>query len=570
MKFTLIFTLWVSLLSAIPQSDLDFVDSIAFVFRTKYANRALKEERYGWNLDERIAQLKEGIVADHGLSRKAILRFFNSLNDLHVSCHCYSTAYADLPFDLIEIDGKYYVCSVHREFLDQISPGDQMIEWNEEPMASYVERYFRDENPFDSPSYGKRAQGIYFLTRRIGEFGMEIPSDEKISITTITHDGKRRSITLDWLIHEERHIPFGLDETDHCSPKGFLRKGFKPIRCDVISPLAKSSTYKMIRQGMLGEVRLGEWGLGDERGFLPTLGKAIWKGPKGCSLLSYIFKLPNGKQVGVIRIPGFDSDQGYEKTFGQLIAKMEKNSDGLILDTTGNSGGSVFTVYEMVRHLSNQPLKLLPEEKMWGDDDIYSIEYLHELLRDCSSDQDVKMLISPRFGELSLNLKECEGLRAFTLYTMKQWRQGKQKVDLYPIYGFDKLEPAKICYTKPILVLTNRMQVSGGDLFPAILKDNGRAVLMGERTAGGGASIISDLVLPNRLGIHSFSTSNSTVYSPNGNLVEDVGVEPDIEYNITPEDLASGYEGYRAAILDQIDSMIPQKAGRAPRRQSRG
>ncbi len=560
LKILVCCTILTSLSANSVSKDLEFVDSIAYVLKTKYAHKSLKEEQFGWDLDKQLLELKEEINSGKALSRKALLRFFNSANDLHVCINCFSTALATLPFEVIEIEEKYYVVSIDERVLTgRMEPGDQLIEWNGEPMDAFVDGYLLEEYPLQNPGPGMRNLAISHLTKRVGELGMAMPKGDEVRLTTLSLNGKRRELSLRWGRKAEMHLPFGSHTAQKVQPKALLSKTPLVVKRDAISPFGMSRTFEVMRSSEMGEARLGEWGYANQTGFLPRLGKCTWETPKSHPHFAYSFKLSNGKVIGFIRIPEFMAGKGKVEKFGEIISRFEKSTDGLIIDTTCNPGGSIFTCYGMLRHLSKKPLKLLNEEMMYSDDEIFVLEELEKRLLFCNKDLDVAQLISPMVADMPLNLEDCKKLRRGCCYAINQWREGKEKTDPAPILGLDELAPAKSVYTKPLLVLINRKQLSCGDYFPLILQDNGRAVLMGESTAGAGGCIAYDLSLPNRLGIDGFSTSPSTTYRPLGGVIEDNGAEPDIEYRITPEDLASGYEGYRAAILAQIDSMIPEK-----------
>ncbi|MBO5453654.1 MAG: PDZ domain-containing protein [Clostridia bacterium] len=86
-------------------------------------------------------------------------------------------------------------------------------------------------------------------------------------------------------------------------------------------------------------------------------------------------------------------------------------------------------------------------------------------------------------------------------------------------------------YEKPVVVLVNENSASAAEIFAAALKERDRAEIVGVNTYGKG-SIQRSFILPDNSGI------NITVgrfYSPNGNKIDKVGVEPDVVIKLSDE-----------------------------------
>ena len=116
--------------------------------------------------------------------------------------------------------------------------------------------------------------------------------------------------------------------------------------------------------------------------------------------------------------------------------------------------------------------------------------------------------------------------------------------------------PAKNHYTKKIVVLINALTFSAAEFLAAILQDNNRAILFGERTpgAGGCARRIPLPKYADEFNIDQITTRWTLAWRTNGQPIQDIGVHPDVSYSVTAEDLQSGYTGYRQALLATISA----------------
>lgn len=88
-----------------------------------------------------------------------------------------------------------------------------------------------------------------------------------------------------------------------------------------------------------------------------------------------------------------------------------------------------------------------------------------------------------------------------------------------------KVRPGGIAQDIPLVVLVDHYSASGSEVLSAALKDHKRAVLIGQTTYGkGSVNTITDL--PNGGGL---KITIAHWYTPNGNLIEGKGVQPNIQ-----------------------------------------
>lgn len=92
--------------------------------------------------------------------------------------------------------------------------------------------------------------------------------------------------------------------------------------------------------------------------------------------------------------------------------------------------------------------------------------------------------------------------------------------------------------TIPVVVLTNRGSASASEILVAGLKDNNKAEIVGEKTFGKG--VIQELIYLSNGG--ALKVTSEEYYTPNGNKINNVGIEPDYQISGVTEQLERAIE----------------------------
>ncbi len=120
----------------------------------------------------------------------------------------------------------------------------------------------------------------------------------------------------------------------------------------------------------------------------------------------------------------------------------------------------------------------------------------------------------------------------------------------------------KLVSDKPIVILINKGSASASEIFSGAMKDNQRALLVGENSFGKG--LVQEInKLPGGSGVN---ITIQKYLTPNGTDINKKGIAPDIEVKLSDEDIKNKNDSQLAkaqnALLQMITSDTPCKASR--------
>ena len=128
------------------------------------------------------------------------------------------------------------------------------------------------------------------------------------------------------------------------------------------------------------------------------------------------------------------------------------------------------------------------------------------------------------------------------------------------VYTEDKSGEQTMLYAEsgavgyPVAIIINGNSASASEVLTAALKDNGKAIVVGEKSYGKG-TVQTAVSLPDGSGI---SVTISRYFTPNGVCIDGIGIEPDIEYLLpdgkTPDDYTVETDPQIAKALEAISA----------------
>jgi len=131
-------------------------------------------------------------------------------------------------------------------------------------------------------------------------------------------------------------------------------------------------------------------------------------------------------------------------------------------------------------------------------------------------------------------------------------------------YGADLKTPSA-SIQGPKVMLINETAGSGGDLLPWMFRKFGLGPLIGKRTWGG---LVGVLGFPVLMDGGMVTAPNLAIWTEDGWVVENEGVPPDIEVEITPADMMAGRDSQLEkaieVVLDMLKKNPPPKLKRPP------
>lgn len=543
-------------------------------FEAGYAPTQWKKDHNGWDLDKAFEISKNRVLATPQITTKqfqGIVRdFFNSMNDYHVDVLFHSTESASLPFTIKSIGQQAFIQWVDSVRLPYskygIKAGDELLEFNEQPVMDALKELRLGTDKFSNPQTDQSLADIK-LTLRTGREGDCVPNGAIVVKIKSAASGKINSYQLRWTYHPE-YISSPLDFIQ-CI--GNLVQNRKSVRQQFESLQSEFMMASPLHTLNMTESMLHDGGLGGRKSFVPTLGTILWeidqsqsgKGRKKSlvnddpSWYAYIYEHPDdGSPIGFLRIPHYTNSNLQE--LEEIIAFMEQHTDALVIDQLNNIGGSARNLYAIASMLTAKPLvtplhriKITQKEALKSHKTIEWIKILEELMQYDLSDEEEE-----EDDDGKVDYQQLLFFKAYHERILKDWTDGQVLTHPTHLLGIDWVNPnPHYNYSKPLLVLINELDFSAGDFLPAILQDNKRAILFGARTAGAGGFVRS-FEFPNNHGIDLCSYTASIAERPNFEKIENLGVKPDIGYQLTVEDLTEGYRPYANAVNRAVLNLI--------------
>jgi len=569
MKFILSLLLGLSLLTQnslaaardplLQQKMLRAVDTVEDIYRASYAPQEWKQKFAGWSLATEIDRARQSVVANPAMTvrqfQTVMQNFIASTKDYHVGINFNATAAAKLPFVVRGAEGRYFIMYIDRNKLSEESfpyaVGDELVKFGGKAVGDVIAEIkteMQDRNVAETD----QALAELILTFRRASNGMSVPAGP-ISLEIKPKDSdKSFEVQVIWEVRSEQiGNPFTLIFTAGIA---------NPLKEKTSGMQTWLESKQMVfpQWNNLGSVA-GEnnYALGTKKSYMPALGTKIWESKDEDIFHAYIFRNTDSKLVGYIRIPSYVTTDyaAAVKEFAGLMTKFQASTDAMVIDQVNNPGGSVFYLYALVSMLTDQAFFSPRHRMMITQADVQESADLLEQLKNVTNDDQAKKIIGDNLSGYPINYTAVNFLRNFANFVLEQWNAGKNFTDAYYLWGADKINPHTTAkYTKPILLLVNSLDFSGGDFFPAILQDNKRVTIMGTRTAGAGG-YVNSVSFPNQLGIAGVTLTGSIAERVDLNPIENLGVTPDIQYSTTVNDLQNNYQDYLKAVQTALSNL---------------
>lgn len=560
----LIFTLLTSFTSP-PKRMKNELEFIKGVFEVNYAPLEWKKDYVDLDLDLVFDKAKEKITPQTTTKQyQQILRtLFNSMCDYHVGVSFYSTESAHLPFMVKGAEGRYFICDIDREELPvtlfPFYEGDEIVAFDNKPIAKVLEQLRVQECGLGNTLETDQAITEKMLTHRLGEKGHCVPSgDAELRIKKYGTDDVFK-VFIPWQYSKELvQDSAKLLNSSQQTTATFSEWDHDPIRC-----MKESSLFDKMMVYPLWKRSFSDFDnkhyIGSRKSYIPLLGKKLWESSKEGHFYAYAFQTGTGKRIGYIRIAHYMGDEQEVEEFCKHIKLLDNRTDALIIDQINNPGGSVFYLYALASALTNKPLTTPKHHMSLTQEEVYMAVTVLPQLEDIKNLKQAKECFGDTLGGYPVTMETVILMKTCLKFIINEWNSGKTHTGLTHLFGVDKIKPhPKARYTKPILLLTNSLDFSGGDFFPAIMQDNNRATIMGERTAGAGG-YVQRTMYPNRNGVAEFHFTASIAKRDNSQPIENLGVTPDIIYQLTANDLENKYEDYCEQIVQTVELIIENR-----------
>lgn len=248
--------------------------------------------------------------------------------------------------------------------------------------------------------------------------------------------------------------------------------------------------------------------------------------------------------VGYLPISAMTSDPAFLRKLDRWMNRF-RDTNGLIIDLRGNSGGSKHILYRLfpyfVKH--DAPLRVLEMSVFRKPMDLPKPAEGGFMRSDMSG----QPVTSSRWK----NDSQRQNIRDFISSYRTEWPLPNGKFSEWHVMALDASDnPSAFYYDKPLIILQDSGSFSAADIFLGAFEDHPNTTLIGQ-PSGGGNGWQEVFLLPNS-GVRVV-LCQSAKFRPNGKLYDGVGIQPDILIEATPQDVFGKSDTVLDAALKRLN-----------------
>jgi imidazolonepropionase-like amidohydrolase len=542
---------------------LTIVEQARVLLQENYVHLPLKRAMHAVDPVQRLRLLRHRLEAQNDTTMDPEADFhadvsdiFNSLRDLHTGYRLpapFSTRCAWLPFlveECFEQGGRRYLVTkvVAEAGPADFVPGVEITHWNGMTIDAAVAR--NGDRQAGSNADARHARGLNSLTQR--PLARSLPPDEAwVTIrylptaATVPAPGNAAfaEYIQPWLVFQPgqaaRFNPadlvaeataIGMD--DHTDDIQHVRKTLFAPAVAIAEAEAQGQVTRLAMAPAADALETR----------LPGVLKARFVQRSGA--------IATDPTYGYLRIYTFNVGEAetFVDEFVRLLDALP--SSGLIIDVRGNGGGLIYAAEEILQLLS--PRTIEPER--------------------------AQFITTPLNVTICRNHAESKELAGLVLSPWVESMTGAVETGATFSHGFP-ITPASDanalgqCYFGPTVLITDPLCYSATDMFAAGFQDHriGTVIGVGGATGAGGANVwthglLSQLVMPDNLAdpgpspyrplprgsdMRVAARRTVRVGPRQGDILEDLGVKPDIRYQMSRRDILDGNQ-------DLIDTAIAE------------
>jgi C-terminal processing protease CtpA/Prc len=478
--------------------------------------------------------------------------YIASLNDSHIAFILPSNFAATLGFTVDIYDGKVLIDSISRTRLPastyEFQVGDEVVAVDGKNAEDLI-REFSKYVPASNERSNRRRAAARIVSRVQSRMPHAPDVGESAAIAIRLENGDVKMFTIPWV---KTGVPLHAGPVP--SPKAMPVRAAAIDGGDSVAPWMRP--WLELQRSELPDMK-DELGTGvREPVFALPAGFQQRQGRAPSDFFYSGTYTAAGRRLGFIRIPSYGppSTTAALAEFDREIAFFQANTDALIVDQTRNPGGASCFREEMARRLIPYPFRVI------------GYEFRATWSRLIAFDNALSQARLARAEQWVIDLYEVLFTDLLNAYRENRGRTGSLPICTPSLERLPATDFAgrTIAYTKPMIMLIDEFSASGADGMAAIIQDANRGPLFGWRTNGAGgtnltpaAGAYSGASAGIVLGMMTRKETRVVPGYPASAYIENVGVQPDIEYDYMTKDnlLQRGrpfVEAFTAAILEEI------------------